>query len=137
MTIKKADGLPERVFFRKSDIAVVAIILLAAFGVWGWMMFAPQPETKKIEIVRDGKLIETIALPAADNVIVLDADEHIKLELKDNQIRFLEIDCPDKICVRTGFIGKVGQSAVCLPNRIVVKITGGNGNETGVDGIAG
>ena len=137
MAIKKTDGLPERVFFRKSDIAVVAIILLAAFGIWGWMMFAPQPETKKIEIVRDGKLIETIALPAADNVIVLDEDASIQLELKDNQIRFLETDCPDKICVRTGFIGKVGQSAVCLPNRIVVKITGGNGNETGVDGIAG
>ena len=135
--MKKEDRLDGRVFFRRSDIAVVAIILFTALGIWGWGMFAPQPEAKKIEIICDGKLTDTTALPADDDIIALGEDEHVKLELKDNKIRFLETDCPDKICVRTGFISKVGQSAVCLPNRIVVKITGGNGNETGVDGIAG
>ena len=135
--MKKEDSLDGRIFFRRSDIAVVAIILFVALGIWGWVMFAPQPESKNIEIICDGKLTETIALPADDDIIALGEDEHVKLELKDNQISFLETDCPDKICVRTGFISKVGQSAVCLPNRIVVKITGGNGNETGVDGIAG
>ena len=135
--MKKEDSLDGRIFFRRSDIAVVAIILFVALGIWGWVMFAPQPESKNIEIICDGKLTETIALPADDDIIALGEDEHVKLELKDNQIRFLETDCPDKMCGRTGFISKVGQSAVCLPNRIVVKITGGNGNETGVDGIAG
>ena len=135
--MKKEDSLDGRIFFRRSDIAVVAIILFVALGIWGWVMFAPQPESKNIEIICDGKLTETIALPADDDIIALGEDEHVKLEVKDNQIRVLETDCPDKICVRTGFISKVGQSAVCLPNRIVVKITGGNGNETGVDGIAG
>lgn len=135
--MKKEGSLDGRIFFRRSDIAVVAIILFVALGIWGWRMFAPQSEAKRIEIICDGKLTDTIVLPAADDVIALGEDGHVKLELKDHKIRFLETDCPDKICVRTGFISKVGQSAVCLPNRIVVRITGGNGNETGVDGIAG
>lgn len=31
-------------------------------------------------------------------------------------------NCPDKVCVHTGFINKPGQSIVCLPHKINVKI---------------
>ncbi|NTV90004.1 MAG: NusG domain II-containing protein, partial [Clostridiales bacterium] len=34
--------------------------------------------------------------------------------------------CRDRICVGTGWLTKPGQSAVCLPNRVVVKIIGSN-----------
>ena len=37
--MKKEDRLDGRVFFRRSDIAVVAIILFTALGIWGWGMF--------------------------------------------------------------------------------------------------
>ena len=78
--MKKEDSLDGRIFFRRSDIAVVAIILFVALGIWGWVMFAPQPESKNIEIICDGKLTETIALPADDDIIALGEDEHVKLE---------------------------------------------------------
>jgi len=42
-------------------------------------------------------------------------------------------DCPDQICVRTGWISAAGQSAVCLPNRCVLTIetsAGSAGTET-------
>ncbi|MFR5073321.1 MAG: NusG domain II-containing protein [Bianqueaceae bacterium] len=36
--------------------------------------------------------------------------------------KFLSSDCPDQVCVRTGFISLAGQTAVCLPHRLVVRI---------------
>nr|WP_278428711.1 MULTISPECIES: NusG domain II-containing protein [Caldanaerobacter] len=38
--------------------------------------------------------------------------------------RFSLSECPDKICMKEGFIDKPGQSIICLPFRIVVEIQG-------------
>jgi hypothetical protein len=34
-------------------------------------------------------------------------------------------DCPDKLCVKQRSIAKEGETIVCLPHRVVVKISGG------------
>jgi len=36
-------------------------------------------------------------------------------------------NCPRQICVHSGKIGQVGQSIVCVPNRVVVSIEGSSG----------
>lgn len=35
-------------------------------------------------------------------------------------------DCPDQICVHTGKLDKVGQAAVCIPFRVVLRIVATN-----------
>jgi len=37
-------------------------------------------------------------------------------------IEIIEAQCPDQICVRTGFIRKAGQSIVCVPNEVMVAL---------------
>ncbi len=39
-----------------------------------------------------------------------------------NRIRFIESGCPDKICVKTGWISQPGEIAVCLPNKVIIKL---------------
>ena len=46
------------------------------------------------------------------------------LVIKDGYAYMLEADCPDHTCIKTGKISKIGESIVCLPNRISVVITG-------------
>lgn len=46
------------------------------------------------------------------------------LEIKDGKARITNSNCPDKICVKTGYISKAGENIICLPHRIVVEITG-------------
>ena len=38
-------------------------------------------------------------------------------------------DCPDQICVRQKAISKEGESIICLPNKVVVSIVGGEEKE--------
>ena len=51
-----------------------------------------------------------------------------KIEIKDGRVRMLEASCPNHLCIRQGWISLEGQSIVCLPNKVVVRIEGsGNG----------
>lgn len=46
-------------------------------------------------------------------------------------------DCPTQDCVRTGTISRGGQSIVCLPARIIVRLEGGPGDPAEVDAVLG
>ncbi|WP_242862126.1 NusG domain II-containing protein [Clostridium intestinale] len=49
------------------------------------------------------------------------------IEVKDGKVRMLEMSkeiCPNSICSDTGWIDKIYQSIVCLPNNIIVTIEG-------------
>lgn len=49
------------------------------------------------------------------------------LEVREGRVRMVDSACPDKLCVRTGWISRPGESIVCLPNRVVIEIVGGEG----------
>ena len=48
----------------------------------------------------------------------------MKIVVSDGTVRVEDADCPDKICEKSGAISKAGQTIVCLPNRVVIKILG-------------
>lgn len=55
-------------------------------------------------------------------------------EVKQGAIRMLSSPCPDKVCVNMGWINRPGQSVVCVPNRVIIRIISG---KSPVDSIAG
>lgn len=46
------------------------------------------------------------------------------LAIVDGKVYMNEASCPDKLCVNMGEISASGQTIICLPNRIVVEISG-------------
>lgn len=68
----------------------------------------------------------TVSGPYGDSVI----------EIKDKKVHIRETHCPNKLCVKQGWISN--GAIVCLPNKIVV-IVGGNGNNPpeDIDAITG
>jgi len=48
------------------------------------------------------------------------------LEITKTGVKMTDASCPDKVDVRCGEITKPGQTIVCIPNRVMVKITGKN-----------
>lgn len=72
------------------------------------------------------------------NEYSLDSDKVIELDggtvyIQNGKVWITDADCSDKICESFGTICNAGESIVCVPNEIVIRIKGGNG----VDGIAG
>ena len=76
-------------------------------------------------------------------VYPLNEDREISIEdkntviIKDGQVFMAEADCPDKLCVNSKPISSRGQSIVCLPNRIVLKIIGEETRDDLPDAVVG
>ncbi|MEG6567519.1 NusG domain II-containing protein [Thermoanaerobacterium saccharolyticum] len=65
-----------------------------------------------------------------DKTVTIRNGRHLNVvEIKDGKVRMREANCLDQICVKTGWIEKEGQQIVCLPNRVVVRVTGGKKGE--------
>jgi hypothetical protein len=47
-----------------------------------------------------------------------------EIEIRNGQVRVLSSSCPLKLCQRAGWIGAAGEMIVCLPNEVVVRLSG-------------
>ena len=54
------------------------------------------------------------------------------LQIKNKKVKIIEASCPDKIDVKFGEIDKVGQSIICMPNRLIIQIKSNKPNELDV-----
>ncbi len=51
-------------------------------------------------------------------------------ELEGYEVRMVDSACRDKLCVHEGLISESGNSIVCLPNRVVLRLAGTGGTDT-------
>ncbi len=65
-----------------------------------------------------------------EEYLITEDGEHVlgggsnTIEIKDGRVRMKDADCPDRICMRQGWIERSGEAITCLPNRIVVEVAG-------------
>ncbi len=113
----------KRPFFKKTDIIIIAAILIVCAALVGVRYFTgSRSDALSAQIYSGDKPIKTVML-SKNEVFTLNGAE---FEVKDGKIRFLSSDCPDKLCVNTGFIQNSGDVAVCLPKKLYIKIIGGD-----------
>ncbi len=128
-------------FFKKSDIIVVASIVLIAVVTLLIFRHSSVNKPAKAEIYYGNTLVKTVdLLIGVERSFSIPGHENVVFHLgKDGSIRFEESDCPDKICIKAGKLSMVGQSAACLPNKMFVKIVpaGDRRNDNDPDIIIG
>ncbi|MBS6848157.1 MAG: NusG domain II-containing protein [Oscillospiraceae bacterium] len=107
---------------RKRDAAIIIMILLTGIICFaGYKLFSPSGRTAVITI--NGKTAEKLSLTeSGGRDITLKEAEGIVIEINNGRIRVKSADCPDKICVNTGYISKVGERIVCLPKKLIIEI---------------
>jgi len=111
-------------FFKKTDIIIILGILIISGIGWGIYHYAFAGEKVKAEIYYYSELVKTIDLDTGkEESFSLPQDKNVVFHLyKDGSIAFIESDCPDKVCIRSGKLRSAGQYAACLPNGFVMKI---------------
>ncbi len=76
-------------------------------------------------IIADNIEVARVELNSVDVPIVFDLHENgVVITARDGHISFTSSTCADQICVNTGTLERAGDIAVCLPNRVLVKIEG-------------
>lgn len=105
-------------------------VLLGAALLW---MLRPQSQPELAEtgprlvatVTVENREIARIDLAAEEDRDFSILDETglpITFQIRDHAIRFLESDCPDKVCIHTGFLKNDLDVACCLPNRTIVLV---------------
>lgn len=103
-----------------------ALILLSVFSLLYILLPKGQTAGMIAEIYQNGELITSIPLDEvreAYRFTVTGEDGHVnEIEVRPGSIGIISADCPDKLCVRQGFISDSRLPVTCLPNRLVIRL---------------
>ena len=108
-------------FIRPADLIAVAALLAVAAALW--LILGHLPGTAA-EIVCGKEVVATVDLSAVKEPYDIPLDNGVTITVEPGAIRFAASDCANQLCVHTGKLTKAGQSAACLPNKTLIRITG-------------
>ena len=118
MTKDKEHGF---IYNHRIDIIVIASLLL--FSIL-FLLFSDitKEEGSYLEITLDGEIINTYPL-SVDGTYSLNGGTNI-LTVENGKAYMSYSSCPDHICENTRNVRYVGQTIICLPNRLTVTVVG-------------
>lgn len=109
---------------KKKDLILICSVLVLAAAFWlvprAVGLFGNSKE-QKLRITVSGEEYGTYSLEE-DQVIKV-GDTNV-CEIKDKKVSMISADCPDQLCIHQRTIQLQGETIVCLPNKVVLEITG-------------
>lgn len=109
---------------KKKDLILICSVLVLAAAFWlipRAVGIFGNSKAQKLRITVSGKEY---------GVYSLDEDQVIKIgdtnvcEIKDKKVTMISAECPDQLCIHQGPICLQGETIVCLPNKVVLEVTG-------------
>ena len=108
---------------RPTDAVVALFVVALAIAVAVLYYGALGGEATGYVITHGGAEVARGSLTEERTLTVGDT-HHLTITVSDGTIAVTHSDCPTQDCVRTGAIDRPGQTIVCLPEQVVVKLTG-------------
>ncbi len=114
-----------------ADIVILAVVLLLALTA-SFAMTQLGGRDQQPDLVQVRHLSSTapqeislrVELPDEDEYVVEGTIGVLVLEIDGHRARLVDADCPRQICVRTGWLTRPGDRAICVPNEVVVELIG-------------
>lgn len=113
---------------KKHRISIIVVASLLLLSLTALLIFSltrvegADLPTAAVEITVDGEIVATYSL-FDDGTYVLNGGTNA-IVIEGARVYMIHSDCPDHTCERTGKIKYVGQSIICLPNKLSVTIVG-------------
>lgn len=118
---------------KKADIILLAVILVLALAVFFVGTGADGGDT--VIVKRGGDVVYTGSL-SSDTKIEVEGDYKNTVIVKDGAVWVEDSTCPGHDCVKMGKLTRKSGRIACVPNGVIVYISG-NAGEGGVDAVAG
>lgn len=115
---------------KKSDIILAASLILSCT----LLSFIMRPSAEdpggscRVVVTKNGEFFDSCAL--FDERIIDTGSNRIVVE--KGEVYMDDSDCKNRLCIRQGRISRPGETIICMPNRVVVEIKGG---ESGYDAV--
>ncbi len=130
--------------YSKTTYLLVLLILLIFLGsltaIFVLSVKKPAQGTHLIaNVYLDGTLIRSIDLSLITESYTFSVSgedgAYNEIAVEPGKIAILHASCPDKLCVHQGFISSPLLPIICLPNRLVIRITEETAGPPSVDAL--
>jgi hypothetical protein len=104
-------------------LLIAALVALPGWAlVRSWHAAAERPVAR---VFQNNRLIGTYPLDRDQVILIGDkAKPHMKIEIRNGAVRVAESDCPKGVCKHAGWVRTPGRSILCVPNRVLIEVTG-------------
>lgn len=110
--------------FGKADILIIISVLILSLLLFIPNLFNSNNLIATVYV--DGETVEEINLNEVENTYTFSPKDGTEITVEKNRICFSVACCKDELCMKSGWLGKKGQTAACLPERVVISIKGTN-----------
>lgn len=114
---------------KKGDWIIICFIGLIVLGlsVYAWRL-GLNDQNKRLIISQHDAVIYEIKLSDdySDILIIEDGDHYNEVHIDQGEIWIETANCPNQVCVKSPSISKNGQSIICIPHELVLKLQGDN-----------
>ena len=123
---------------KKGDkILILTIFILSIFSYGFIYLSGGEERGRYISLQVNGEEVKRLTFTSSEEPYVyrLETEHGLNVvEVVGNKVHLIEADCPDKLCIKQGFIEKTGEVIVCIPNKMVLEIKSDNLDKE-LDGI--
>ncbi len=122
-------------WLKKRDIIlIISLLLVGVIALLIWH-FIYSVDGKFVSVEQRGNLIGTYPLNEDKEIEIEHRGQVVnKIIIEDGYCYMENAECPDHLCIKQGKIEKIGQTIVCLPNKVVVTVI--SDSDTEYDSIA-
>jgi hypothetical protein len=106
-----------------ADKALIGGLLLLSLGS-APVLWSLRQEGRTVQIETAGRVYQTLPLHASHTLAVPGPLGKTIVAIDQGTVHVVDSPCRAKICVKTGEISHTGQLIVCIPNQVVVRVTG-------------
>ncbi|MBR3692738.1 MAG: NusG domain II-containing protein [Clostridia bacterium] len=96
------------------------ILVLCALAVGLLLLLLPKSSGERLTVLCDGEFFAEYPL-SRDCVVELAGNA---FEIRDGEVFMCRADCPGGDCLKSRPVSRAGESIVCLPNRLILRIDG-------------
>ena len=116
---------------RKNDLLLIAILLFFAL-ICLFSITLSKKEGAIIQIVRNKSVMDSYPLAIEQQIELSDESGRNTLLIQNGKAQIIDADCPDGLCMHQNPIRYNGETIVCLPHKLVIRVVSGEEGEVDI-----
>lgn len=127
-----------RTRFSFADVLVMlSVLLIAALLFLCFLRGAASDPSENRLVIRTSSEVLSYPLSVDRTVSLSSGGYTLTVEIRDGRACVSDSDCPDKICQRTGWISRKGETVICAPAAVRLTVTDPKGGADDADSVIG
>lgn len=118
---------------RKADILLFFVLLIAAGALSAAFAIRLRSPGANVVVTIDGQPYGTYSLSENRTIEIANGEDRNAVRIEDGKVFMESSNCHNQVCVDHAPVSRAGESIICLPHKIIVRIEGGK--ESQVDAV--